>query len=284
MLDFINRLTKRTSFQAPLDPIIIYQPGKVGSSTILASLKYSLNSGTNELPVYHAHHLNHLEMMEKDIKSKFPNPQRSLEKLATDKELRKRIDENRNQKWNVISLTREPVARTISTVFEMLDVIFPDWKPKYESGQLDLYEMQSTIIKRFVSGPGAGDWYDTQMKPVFDIDVYGQPFPHQKGYEIYHGKNNSRLLLIRLEDLDRVGQKVLGDFLNVKKFQLVHANVAEKKEYSDLYRDFKKIPLPASFLEKMYASRYARLFYTDEEIHGFYQKWIGAQDLTPRKS
>jgi predicted site-specific integrase-resolvase len=122
------------------------------------------------------------------------------------------------------------------------------------------------------------------MKPVFDIDVYGQPFPHQKGYEIYHGKNNSRLLLIRLEDLDRVGQKVLGDFLNVKKFQLVHANVAEKKEYSDLYRDFKKIPLPASFLEKMYASRYARQFYTDEEINGFYQKWIGAQDLTPRKS
>jgi hypothetical protein len=277
MLNFISRLTKKGSAQNHIDPIVIYQPGKVGSSTILASLNSSLNSATTKLPVYHAHHLNHLEKMEADIKAKFPNPQRSLDKLALDKELRKRIDENPNQRWNVISLTREPVARTISTVFEMLDVIFPGWKSKYETGQLDLYEMQSTIVQRFASGPGAGDWYDTQLQPVFDIDVYAEPFPHQQGYQIYRGKNNSRLLMLRLEDLDRVGQKVLGDFLNIKKFRLVQANVAENKEYSDLYRDFKRIPLPASFLERMYSSRYAKQFYTDEEIQSFFQKWIGAQ-------
>jgi len=127
MLDFINRLTLRKSFQAPRDPIIIYQPGKVGSSTILASLKRSLKSRATRRAIYHAHHLNHLDEMETDIRTKFPNPQRSLEKLAADKELRRKIDENRNGTWNVISLTREPVARTISTVFEMLDVIFPDF-------------------------------------------------------------------------------------------------------------------------------------------------------------
>ena len=83
--------------------------------------------------------------------------------------------------------------------------------------------------------------------------------------------------MLRLEDLNRVGQKVLRDFLNLKQFQLVQANVGEQKEYSDLYREFKKIPLPASYLEKMYASMYARQFYTDEEIQGFYQKWIAGQ-------
>jgi Putative capsular polysaccharide synthesis protein len=277
MLDFINRLTKRKSFQAHIDPIIIYQPGKVGSSTILASLNHSLQSAATETAIYHAHHLNNLEQMEADIKSKFPNPQKSLEKLEIDKELRRRIDENPSQRWNVISLTREPVARTISTVFEMLDVIFPGWKAKYQAGEWDLYEMQDIIVKRYVSGPGGGDWYDTQMKAVFDIDVYAQPFPHSQGYEIYYGKNNSRLLLLRLEDLNRVGQKVLSDFLNLKEFHLVQSNVGEQKEYSDLYREFKKIPLPASYLEKMYASRYAKQFYTDEEIHSFYQKWIAGQ-------
>ena len=278
MLDFINRLKKRRSFQVQIDPVIIYQPGKVGSSTVLASLNQSLHSASTKAEIYHAHHLNHLEQMEADIKSKFPNPQKSLEKLAIDKQLRRQIDEKPNQRWNVISLTREPVARTISTVFEMLDVIFPGWKAKYEAGEWDLYEMQDTIVKRYVSGPGRGDWYDTQMKPVFDVDVYAQPFPHQQGYEIYQGKNHSRLLLLRLEDLNRVGQKVFSDFLNLKDFELVRANVGEQKEYSDLYRDFKKIPLPAAYLEKMYSSRYARQFYTDAEINGFYQKWVAGQD------
>jgi hypothetical protein len=278
MLDFINRLKKRRSFQVQIDPVIIYQPGKVGSSTVLASLNQSLHSASTKAEIYHAHHLNHLEQMEADIKSKFPNPQKSLEKLAIDKQLRRQIDEKPNQRWNVISLTREPVARTISTVFEMLDVIFPGWKAKYEAGEWDLHEMQDTIVKRYVSGPGRGDWYDTQMKPVFDVDVYAQPFPHQQGYEIYQGKNHSRLLLLRLEDLNRVGQKVFSDFLNLKDFELVRANVGEQKEYSDLYRDFKKIPLPAAYLEKMYSSRYARQFYTDAEINGFYQKWVAGQD------
>lgn len=278
MLDFINRLKKRRPFPVQIDPVIIYQEGKVGSSTVLASLNQSLHSASTKAKVYHAHHLNHLEQMEADIKSKFPNPQKSLEKLAIDKELRRQIDEKPNQRWNVISLTREPVARTISTVFEMLDVIFPGWKAKYEAGELDLHEMQATIVKRYVIGPGRGDWYDTQMKPVFDVDVYAQPFPHHQGYEIYHGKNHSRLLLLRLEDLNRVGQKVFSDFLNLKDFELVRANVGEQKEYSDLYRDFKKIPLPSAYLEKMYSSRYARQFYTDGEINGFYQKWITGQN------
>lgn len=278
MLDFINRLTKGKSFQVRMDPIIIYQPGKVGSSTVLASLNHSLHPAVAGTTIYHAHHLNHLEQLEADIKSRFPNPQRSLEKLAIDKELRRKIDEDPNQKWNVITLTREPVAMAISTIFEMLDVLFPGWKAKYQAGQWDLQEMQETILKRYVGGPGPEDWYDVQMKPVFDIDVYSHPFPYQQGYEIYHGKNNSRLLLIRLEDLNRVGQKVLGYFLNQKRFHLVQANVGEQKEYSDLYRDFKKIPWPASFLEKMYASRFARHFYTDEEIYGFYRKWRGTRD------
>lgn len=278
MLDFINKLTKRKPWQARMDPIIIYQPGKVGSSTVLASLNHSLQLAAAETAIYHAHHLNHLEQIEADIKAKSTNPQKSLDKLAIDKELRRKIDEQPDQRWNIISLTREPVARTISTVFEMIDVIFPGWKAKYQAGEWDLYEMQDIIVKRYVSGPGPGDWYDTQMQPVFDIDVYAAPFPHHQGYKTYHGKNNSRLLMLRLEDLNRVGQKAFSDFLNLKQFQLIEANVGEQKEYSDLYREFKKLPLPASYLEKMYSSWYARHFYTDDEIHGFYQKWIRARD------
>jgi hypothetical protein len=280
MLHFINKLKKRGVFRFPIDPIIIYQPGKVGSSTLLDSLQYSLYWAA----IYHAHHLNDLEQMEADIKARYSHSQKPLRKLGIDWDLRRKIDKYPNQKWSVINLTREPVARIISTVFQMLDVIFPGWKEKYQAGELDLHQMQDIIVNRYVIGPGSGDWYDTQLKPVFDIDVYAQPFPHPQGHEIYYGKNNSRLLVIRLEDLNRVGQTVLSDFLNLNEFQLVQANISEQKEYSDLYREFKKLPLPASYLEKMYSSKYARHFYTDEELHGFYQKWIAGQNGSPGSS
>jgi len=72
MLNFINRLARRESAQGGVDPIIIYQHGKVGCSTILASVNHAFHSVKAEAPVYHGHHLNNLEQMEADIKSNPP--------------------------------------------------------------------------------------------------------------------------------------------------------------------------------------------------------------------
>lgn len=277
MNEFINKSIKKQPHHSYIDPIIIYSTGKVGSSTVLTSLIQFFKSEAREVPVYHAHHLNGLEKLAADVKVRFPNPAQVLEKLEIDEELRRKIDSDATQNWNIITLTRDPVATKISTLFQMLEVFIPDWKSKYDENQLDLHELQELLIKQFVGRPGPGDWFDVQLKPVFGIDVYSSDFPHQRGYNIHSGKNRDRLLLIRLEDLNRVGQEAMNLFLNVKNFNLIPSNVGEGKVYSSLYREFKKLPLPKSYLETCYASRYARHFYTDKEIENFIHKWMEAE-------
>jgi len=111
------------------------------------------------------------------------------------------------------------------------------------------------------------------MKTVFDIDVYAQPFPTHQGYKIFRDQKRMPLLLIRLEDLDRVAGQAAKEFLGIENFSITKSNVGAEKQYATLYSDFKKIPLPTEFLEKKYATKYAKHFYTDDEIEKFYKKW-----------
>jgi len=160
----------------------------------------------------------------------------------------------------------------------MLEVHFPDWKSKYEQGHLKLEELQYFLVHNFSSGNAPELWFDQQMKPVFHIDVYASSFPHDPGYNIYSNNKNVKLLLIRLEDLDRVASQAMTKFLNIKRFSLIKSNVSAEKAYSVLYRDFKRMPLPKSYLEKMYSLKYTRHFYTDQEINKFYEIWASTNE------
>ena len=272
---FLNRLTVTMKLR---DPIIVYQMGKVGSLTIKSSLENLFRSLPLEVPLYHAHNLNNLDAMEAAITKQWSNPAPALAQMKIDKDLRRQIDNNPGRKWKVISLTRDPVARNVSMFFQMLDVHFPDWKSKYEQGHLNLQELQYFLVHKFSSGNAPELWFDQQMKPVFDIDVYASSFPHNLGYKIYSSNKNVKLLLIRLEDLDRVASQAMVKFLNIKRFSLIKSNVGAEKAYSALYREFKRMPLPKSYLEKMYNLKYTRHFYTDQEINKFYETWDSAND------
>ena len=271
--NFIDRLFARPKPNRNWDPIVIYQMGKVGSLTIRSSLEELFRSLSLKIPMYHAHNLNNLESLEATIRTKWPNPAEALPQMKLDAELRMKIDSDSNQKWNVISLTRDPVARNISTLFQMLNIFFPDWESKYDQGKLSLDELQDFFVNKFSGGAAPAIWFDQQMKPVFDIDVYAYDFRHWQGYEIYPCKNNGKLLLLRLEDLDRVAQQAMKEFLKIENFRLIKSNMGMEKQYATLYHDFKKIPLPTAYLEKMYGTKYTKHFYTNQEIEKFYERW-----------
>ena len=70
---------------------------------------------------------------------------------------------------------------------------------------------------------------------------------------------------------------------------MVSTNVGDEKSYSALYKEFKKRPLPAEYVEQGYQTLFARHFYTPEEIAGAVRKiaasgvsaiWPGC-DVTP---
>lgn len=116
-------------------------------------------------------------------------------------------------------------------------------------------------------------WFDSQLKAVFDIDVFSSEFPKEKGYHIYRGER-ADLLLIRLENLNDCYRETFKEFLGIQDFRLINVNRAQDKAYYPVYRDFiENADLPADFVDKMLASEYARHFYSPEEIAGFRAKW-----------
>src|SRR5688572_1946244 len=116
------------SFMHP-DPIIIHQMGKVGSKTVELSLRKAYEALGIQVPIYHTHILNGFERVRGYV-LKEKNRQDSAGHFATldhGESVRKLIDENPAQHWNIISLVRDPIARNVSAFFESLPEYIPDW-------------------------------------------------------------------------------------------------------------------------------------------------------------
>jgi hypothetical protein len=72
----------------------------------------------------------------------------------------------------------------------------------------------------------------------------------------------------------RCAQEAFRAFIGVNNIQIIDANVSSDKEYHMVYRQFQEdIRLPGDYLAKMYESKYARHFYTQDEIQSFKAKW-----------
>lgn len=258
---------------APDFSIIVFQMGKVGSRTVYESLARAYRKLHQPVDIYHSHILCNFENAEAIIRKERPNPEPSLGAIAYGKELRKIMAENPDRKWKIISLVRDPVARNIGTFFDNLHEFIPDW---YKQKQDDLHFVQQAQnvfieIQSIHSEPVR--WFDEQLLPMFGVDVFSKPFPRDTGYKIYHPNSKNSILIIRLEDLDRIGSLAMKEFLGLNNFELINANIGDEKAYAELYRLFKQYPLPDKYIHQMYNTKYARTFYTEADIARFSAQW-----------
>ncbi|ETR67840.1 MAG: Glycosyl transferase family 2 [Candidatus Magnetoglobus multicellularis str. Araruama] len=108
-----------------LNPIFIYQMGKVGSSTI----KKSLNNTNLSNYIEQVHFLSWpaIQSIENDyIKQNKPVPSH----IRIGKVLRQQIDQSLGRiRFKIISLVRDPVARDISDVFQNIERDIPHMNP-----------------------------------------------------------------------------------------------------------------------------------------------------------
>jgi hypothetical protein len=259
------------------DPIIVHQMGKVGSKTVELSLLKAFEMLGVEVTIYHTHALNEFEMGRQLAaqEQNQRNPESRLAALKHGERIRKQIDENLAQHWNIITLVRDPIARNIAVFFHNLTEYITDWHERYTIGALDVHEVQEVFLEVASAYDRLDSWFDIQMKaiPAFGIDVYATPFPREIGYKIYPGSAQARLLLIRLEDLTECAERAMQEFLGIENFTLYNTNVADVKNYADLYRAFKDLPLPSGYVEKIYKTRLARHFYNEAELDMFKRKW-----------
>jgi SAM-dependent methyltransferase len=248
-------------------PLIVYQPGKVGSTSVYNSLT-DLNLG---VAVHHVHMLNNLDMVENTLLKTRRDPKESLLNVRKGRMLREEIERNINEPWNIISMTRDPVARNVSLFFQSIEEFIPDIEERIKTNSISAHDLLDVFFYR-INHFGGVLWFDNELKSVFSINVYEVPFNKQRGYQVYQN-GRFRLLLIRMEDMDKIIKPAMKEFIGLEDFNLHKDNLSKEKYYAGLYEEFRKIPLPATYVYDIYSTPGARHFYTENELENFSSYW-----------
>lgn len=256
--------------------IIIYQMGKVGST----SIHNSLEEAALPLPIYKVHFLSDegmahaVEFHQKTLKIPWENTPH----IQTSEFLREKIQTDPSSQWKVITLVRDPVMREVSEFFQYVHSMYPELLD--EAGNIEkeraIKLLQTRLMFYNPEKNYTCRWFDMEIKGMFGLDVFAHPFDTEKGYTILqHG--NVELLILRLEDLNERFSEAIGQFLALESpLELIRSNVrAEQKRGSTYEQVRQELTLRESVCRKIYSSKYAQHFYSAAEIERLIQKWSG---------
>lgn len=233
--------------------------GKVGSSTIYRNLRAQLS-----LPVFHTHTLNRRRL---DVMmSREPDPARREIRFNGPLSALEHLNgaDRAGEPVRVITGVREPVGRNISAYFENLG-------PK---SSWSVQQLMDDFLQNYHHNTPL-EWFDLELREVFDVDVYAEPFDTARGWNVLE-TDGVEVLIIRMENLNQVlKEDVIQDFLGMPDVRFDGSfNRAEDKPYADVYGRFRKtIDLPDDYLAAMLDSSYCRHFYSDAERAGLYKRW-----------
>lgn len=226
----------------------LYQMGRVGSNSINHTL---YNSGIN---AFHAHWLagNFPE-------SEFP---------TTKPKIVKQLQKGETQPLKIITPIREPMARNLSAF--MFNLINYGVTGRKESPE----ELRDLFLKEYnINYPDL--WFEKEFIPNIKLNPFEKRFSTRKGYQIYK-VNKNKILILRLEDANKVFPTAIRRLLGVRNLQLIHIRSLENAKYiGEKYKQLKALPFPKDFLEKVYNLKYVKHFYTEKEISTFIDKWRG---------
>lgn len=233
----INALTYFSFCSLHHDEIIlIYQPGKVASSTIYRSILHYNRY------VLHTHSLT-------DIGGK--NDLYDLLNIKTGK---------------IISLVRDPIARQISSMWQNI-VNVNRYSDEVNFEEIEKYYFYDGFENKEF------EWFNRQLKSVFKIDIFDYPFNQDQGYSIIE-EGKIQILLMKMERLNDL-ENVIGDFLGIEEFHLQTSNVGAQKPYRFALKQYKEsFKIPLSRLQDIYEKNaYVQHFYSKQERKELYRKW-----------
>ncbi|MEC7986148.1 MAG: putative capsular polysaccharide synthesis family protein [Myxococcota bacterium] len=243
--------------ESGMNAVILYQMGKVGSS----SLEYSLE--TVDVPVLHLHRI---------FWGSYETPFSGIFiPLSAIQKVRQRLIYRyyiMQKKAKIITLYRDPLARNVSSFFENLNHYFSEEEcsrltfERLEQRFNSLDRMRETPIR----------WFEQELCRKTKIDIFAHPFDQDAGFAVIRvGKTE-----IFLCTLERLGDRTheIASFLNIPDFELHNQNVGGDKWYSALYAEFKqRYNPPPSMLQALYESKAARYFYSSSQREQFQRKW-----------
>ena len=254
--------------------IFVFQMGKVGSRSVLYSIQRSLNKQDGKW--------NHKNTILFD--------RHKLDELYSGNLIKPII------LWRgrlglpikIICPIREPIARDVSAFFNFYCKVH---LPSFPT--TDLQELEELFLKdsrEKSANPSrplsylvsehefALNWFDEHFKPLMRIDVYKQPFPIDRKWQIYR-RGFTRVLVYRI-DLTRSEQtKLISRFLGIQLDEIGSENASKNKEYYEFYSRFhESVKLPEQYIRRMHDSRFAKHFWSPAELKAAADKWRDAPD------
>lgn len=268
-------------------PVLVYQMGKVGSTSIAASLRRLLP----QAEIHQLHYLREetLQRFERWLSTDPAVPSFLRESTCGQAEEARRVRERLlagGPRWRIVTLTREPIGHMLSVLFHHIE-LYTRKAGAHGTAARRVRLLEAYLTRAADAGinpPEDADpamaaltvahrWFDTELGPVLDLDVYATPVDHERGYVLYRTRR-ADVLLMRLEDLAWAGAAGMRRLLGVDGFVLRSENRSKHKPASGLQAELvRTVCLPDAFLREAYGSRYARHFYSDDERRALLARW-----------
>ena len=255
---------------------VVYQMGKVGSSTVYESLRRAGVPRVHKVHYLTAEGLDRARRSYQGFSVRVPVPHE-----ATSMMLRTILSAGSpDVRWKVITLVREPIARDVSAYVQMVDLL----NPELVAGA----SPQVSRIARAAAAQFVGfdenrsytcRWFDDEFARTFGVDVLARPFEHGRGWGRIT-QDNVDVLVLRMEDLDRVFETAMLDFSG-RRVPAIYQSARSPQKLQAAYRKdvYQQILDQARISEQscraVYQSRYARHFYSQDELAGFQERWSG---------
>ena len=170
------------------------------------------------------------------------------------------------RRLRVVSLVRDPVARAVSSAFQAPEL----WSRPDAEPEAMVVGLARQVERRALEGD-ALRWLERNLEPALGLDLRAQGFDAEVGATRYAAPRGD-LLLLKVEALDRHAG-TLSEFVG-RPLTIPRENVRAEGAHAALYAEVReRLRLPAATLDRLYASPWMRLLYTEAEIAGFRARW-----------
>jgi FkbM family methyltransferase len=250
-------------------PILIYQVGKVGSSTIYNSLKKSIF----DVPIYQVHNIHtSQELYNKEQQNSYVE---SSHHLLLGIKLNEIIKNKKNIKWKIIIGVRDPIHRWLSDIFQNINERYSNLKNT--NGTLDKSKLINYFVKSLDSNP-MEKWFYDELFNTFHVDISTINLDKSKGYTICK-VNGVEILFYTMESLKNSFEIMMKEFLPSHNIKMEKANEASSKDYHADYKFIQNVvKFELKYLEEYYYNNsVAKYFYSNQRLKEFIDKWKKAQ-------
>jgi hypothetical protein len=262
--------------------VLVYQMGKVGSSTLVSSLR----AIHPPLAVFHVHYLQPAEIARMELRYRRAFRQRRsvpthmLETRYVRSLLDRRILPAPAGRWRLVIPFREPVARNLSAFFQTLHTTVPALDLERELAQVGLDALLprlAALFRETLDHTLPIRWFDLEPREIFGLDLPALPFDREQSWAL-HSNERAEAVVVKLERLRACAGPALQALLGVDGVRLLPANEAREKAYYPIYSAFREwIRLPEEYVERLYAARWVQAWYTPAELDAFRTRWLGRQ-------